>query len=210
LQFNEGSLSSADRSQVVPRLCNKQLLHVTLLRNPLLRTLSHSTISNMKYAWARNGTIATSFGDRTLTEKLDANPSVYDNYMVRVFLGKNAYASPSGALGQADLDAVLTTIANFDCVGVLEDRQGTQLLFQTILGWAGADLDQNALRKRKAKTVLNEEGAGIRSEDWDLLTQHSKLDMRVWQLGWLVHRIDLAIFEIGRVATTSAAALHTC
>ena len=214
LVFNEGYLPAADpggggaaavgRPQLSGSLCNEQLIHATVLRNPYKRVESHAHLLDVRKEAGDWGTRL--WGDLSFKEKAKANPYIFDNYITRVLLGHATYysAGGSGSLGDDHLRAGQLQLMRFDVVATLEHACGWQHLWSRALLWPSTDLDAHAKRRRVKKKVIKQG----RETDWDLIMRHNAIDYQLWRLGGVISSIDHAIFGLSSLSPPSR--LRTC
>ena len=202
---NEGYLMGGTSEEPLTKLCNKALLHVTLLRNPFSRTMSHSVLGDV-HVTASEDTLEReikkcrskdkaecNYHSFTLQERMAANPSIFNNYIHRVLLGPNVYHAAPATLTKKHLLLAQQQLARFDTVVVLEDKVGMRLLLEKMLLASDFNLDSVMKRHRKKKSVEKVSKRAGAIYDGNLL------DFHVWRFGWLIYKLDYQMFHRGDV-----------
>jgi hypothetical protein len=196
---NEGFLAG-DSSIPLEKLCNTNLLHFTLLRNPFSRTMSHSKLNNVHTI---PGVLKQGqrYDHLSLVERMTAAPEIFHNYMIRVLTGKAAYELPSGQLTSQHLTLAQRQIARFDTVGILEDTAGLQDLLESMMlfpaGLNFKEIEKRHRGKSKLAKMVNTTSVG----EWAMVLAANQLDFQAWRFGGLVFKLDHLIFERGRDLT---------
>lgn len=98
-----------------------------------------------------------------------------------------SYYKGVGELTENDGDKASAILARFDMVLLLELKQHTSVLFETMLGWTSSDIDRKKGRSRHVKTALT-------PSDVQLLADANKLDLAVYQTAETLFKIDTVVF----------------
>lgn len=180
---NEGYLDGQEPGAAVRDLCS-DMLHMTLLRHPDTRVISHMYQRGVK----PSGFGPDEYKTMSITDRIVAKPEIANNYMVRVLLGKRAYYSPLGNLTDSDGERAISILAKFDLVLLLERKDAIPVLLEQMLGWWNtSDMDRKHGRRSHTKRSLE-------FHDQQLIEQANRLDAKLYSAGLTMFKLDWLVF----------------
>ena len=189
---NEGFLGGRT-VKPLESLCTGRLMYMTMLRNPFMRTHSHSQHREVDVL-NKQAVNNAPFHTLSVGQKMIAHPPIFDNYMTRVLLGEGVYNLARGQLNATHLQAAKMQLARFDLVLSLEAGLLRPALLRNMFKWADTDFDGQAMRRRGHKKRGYQAG-NTTLEEWGLIIQQNMLDYRLWQFGTTLTRLEAAIFK---------------
>lgn len=167
--------------------------HVTFLRNPQARVISHwlHVRATSQFQLRRMGTAAAVYraGWGTLQDYLLSAEaaSTTDNTIARILTWPHPKASPEGFIDPRDdeeiLDVAMSSLDRFSFVGVVEDDHH----LCSLSDWLGAPVRSTWLNERASQIpsrLRPDFGAELVPETRALLAHRTRIDEKLWRAVW--------------------------
>jgi len=199
--------------------CPEHFVSMTVLREPIERIMSNMRIHNITKEMA----IWWLHKDRVIEHKTVRGSNAFNNHYTRIFLGHDRYFDPLDSFTKRDLDWVKAKLRQFDFVIPLDklNDPAPKAFFQKYIGWKVEYIPGNRHRrprkKKKRRLVTVKEApdynkghsATFAPRGWyeqlhkdkefiDILREHNKLDLELWDLALKVYQEQVADYELER------------